>query len=574
MFCLPRRTVELSIRRRPGRYSLFRSPGASARPSQMRRLLFLSLVSALLVATVPVAAQAASEDQVVINALGGNAGDPGLRIHYANGQLQVFRNGVAQLYWGNTPSNPPVWSYSGIALNLEGLAFATPLPFNASAFPNSTQSGGSQSGSGTISGTLDTGIAGFILAVAIVYHHPDEFYTVTLSIDRGATTVPLKLYHIALATAYESPGFHLETPQTVGLGQNGAYEAFRHVGGPAWTGYFSANYETPWDWIENGIDFNNAILTDDYPKTFGIMWDLGTTAGTQTVSYQMIFSDVMPPPAPAQMLAPTAVAGNGSATVSIVPPVDNGFPIAGYTVTGDPGGATCSIVPPEASCVVSGLANGTSYSFTATASNTNGVSAASPPSNSVVPTAPAEDPDPTPPASNAFIDITNGEMATAASWLANQGIILGCAAGQSPRFCPNDLATRAEVATFMTRALSLPATTVNAFTDDSGHPFEDNINRAAAAGLFHGCFDGMFCPDESISRAELAAVLVRALDLLSTTQSPFADIEGHWAESFITTIGGLGITNGCTADGTMFCPDTFGTRGEIALLLYRALTLE
>jgi hypothetical protein len=85
---------------------------------------------------------------------------------------------------------------------------------------------------------------------------------------------------------------------------------------------------------------------------------------------------------------PTAVAGNGSATVSVVAP-SSGGPVASYTVTASPGGATCAVTPPATSCVVSGLTNGTAYTFSSTATNAGGTSAASASSNSVTPLAPA-----------------------------------------------------------------------------------------------------------------------------------------------------------------------------------------
>ena len=165
-------------------------------------------------------------------------------------------------------------------------------------------------------------------------------------------------------------------------------------------------------------------------------------------------------------------------------------------------------------------------------------------------------------------------MAVAASWLATQGIAVGCESGTNPRFCPKDPATRAQVATFLRRALRLPARTVDAFGDDDGHLLEDDLNRAAAAKVFLGCSDdGDVCPDDAVTRGELAAVLVRAFDLASAQPAQFSDAGGHWAESFIQTIGALGISIGCTADGQRFCPESSGNRGETALFLYRALAL-
>ncbi|HKY47492.1 MAG TPA: fibronectin type III domain-containing protein [Acidimicrobiia bacterium] len=657
---------------------LFRSLRELSRPAQARQWLVAGTLTALFATTLPLTAQAASQAEVVLNSAGGNSAGDGLRIHYGNGQLQVARNGANQMYypWQTPGSVPNPWIYNAIALNIDGVAY-TPgaiSSINGAPFANTTQSGGS-TGSGTIAGTLETGVAGFDVDVTITYTLPNDYFNVTLVVNRGATTQPLKLYHFIdsyLAGADEGPGFFTASPATVGVAKPGTVEAFRHVSGPAWTGYFSGNFQLPWPQVAAGQNFDDAINAD--PTTdngFGIMWDLGTAAGTHTVSYDMILitdaplvpdsmvaptavggdasaavsltapadngsaitaytvtalpggatctvaaatscavsgltngatytftatatngngtsnpsvasNSVTPSGPPATMTAPTAVAGNTMATVTVTSPDGNGSVITGYAVTAAPGGATCAIVPAAVTCAVTGLTNGIAYTFTATATNGHGTSIASPPSNSVTPTAPSPDPGPTPtPTANPifdvggswFDDIPPGEIAVAASWLASQGITLGCEGGANPRFCPNDLATRAGMAAFLTRALGLPASGVDAFQDDNGHSLEDGLNRTAAADIFLGCSnDRDVCPDDAITRGELAAVLVRALDLAANNPGGFADVGDHWARTFIETIGGLGISIGCESDGGRFCPDDFATRGEIALFLYRALT--
>ena len=85
----------------------------------------------------------------------------------------------------------------------------------------------------------------------------------------------------------------------------------------------------------------------------------------------------------------TAVAGDGSATVSWTAPASNGgSPITGYAVTGVPGGSA-STDGSTTSVTVSGLANGTSYTFTVTATNAVGTGPASSPSSAVTPGAAA-----------------------------------------------------------------------------------------------------------------------------------------------------------------------------------------
>lgn len=80
----------------------------------------------------------------------------------------------------------------------------------------------------------------------------------------------------------------------------------------------------------------------------------------------------------------TAVAGSGAATVSFAPPASNGgSAINSYTVTASPGGATASGI--SSPITVSGLTNGTTYTFTVTATNAHGTGPASLPSNAVTP---------------------------------------------------------------------------------------------------------------------------------------------------------------------------------------------
>jgi outer membrane protein OmpA-like peptidoglycan-associated protein len=84
---------------------------------------------------------------------------------------------------------------------------------------------------------------------------------------------------------------------------------------------------------------------------------------------------------------PTATAGDSQASIAVVAPVSGGLP-ASYTITASPGSATCTVVVPATSCTISGLSNGTSYTFSATATNASGTSSASASSTAVTPSAP------------------------------------------------------------------------------------------------------------------------------------------------------------------------------------------
>lgn len=99
-------------------------------------------------------------------------------------------------------------------------------------------------------------------------------------------------------------------------------------------------------------------------------------------------SGVVAPPAqkPDAPAEPTAVAGNGQATISWSAPANHGSAITGYTVTSSPGAKTCTTTG-TLTCTVTGLTDGTAYTFTVTATNAGGTSAASPASAAVTPVA-------------------------------------------------------------------------------------------------------------------------------------------------------------------------------------------
>ena len=165
-----------------------------------------------------------------------------------------------------------------------------------------------------------------------------------------------------------------------------------------------------------------------------------------------------------------------------------------------------------------------------------------------------------------FNDVASSLFVDEITWLADQGITGGCSATQ---FCPKKNVLRGQMAAFLVRALDLPPATDDYFIDDESSIFEGDINRLAEAGITGGCGPEKFCPGFSVSRGQMASFLVRALDLPSTTTDYFDDDDGSIFEEDINALRAAGITGGCSANN--FCPGTKVTREQMASFLYRAL---
>jgi hypothetical protein len=115
-----------------------------------------------------------------------------------------------------------------------------------------------------------------------------------------------------------------------------------------------------------------------------VQWDAADVMVSGS-TWTQVFPAPVPVTAPDAPTSPTAVAGDGSATVSWTAPAsDGGSDITGYTVTSSPGALTCTTTG-ALRCVVSGLNNGTSYTFKVSATNAVGTGPLSVASNVVVP---------------------------------------------------------------------------------------------------------------------------------------------------------------------------------------------
>lgn len=161
--------------------------------------------------------------------------------------------------------------------------------------------------------------------------------------------------------------------------------------------------------------------------------------------------------------------------------------------------------------------------------------------------------------------------------IARAGLTVGCGNGRS--YCPFDEVTRAQMATFLLRAKSLRPDWGRRFRDvPATHTHGPDINAIHAAKITVGCGRDRqsYCPRRGVTRAEMATFLVRAIPRLEPipTGNAFRDVPaGSSHRPAINAIAAAGITQSCNAanGGTRFCPDRVVTRAEMATFISRSL---
>lgn len=163
-----------------------------------------------------------------------------------------------------------------------------------------------------------------------------------------------------------------------------------------------------------------------------------------------------------------------------------------------------------------------------------------------------------------FTDIEDSQFRGDIVWAATEGITAGCSVD---RFCPTASVTREQMASFLRRAGGLPYTTADYFSDDDASQHEADINAIAAAGITGGCDSDRYCPRSAVTRAQMASFLVRALNIPPSSVDAFDDDAGNIHERAINALAAAGITGGCGA--TTYCPNATVTRGQMAAFLHR-----
>ena len=162
------------------------------------------------------------------------------------------------------------------------------------------------------------------------------------------------------------------------------------------------------------------------------------------------------------------------------------------------------------------------------------------------------------------------------------GITGGCTT--SPlNYCPTSPVTRAQMAIFLLKGIHGSSYAPPAVGPDTG--FTDVavdywaaawIKQLAAEAITGGCGAGIFCPESTVTRAQMAVFLLKATH--GPAYAPpaatgiFSDVAtSYWAAAWIEQLAAEGITSGCAA-GT-YCPENAVTRDQMAVFLVKAFNL-
>jgi hypothetical protein len=182
------------------------------------------------------------------------------------------------------------------------------------------------------------------------------------------------------------------------------------------------------------------------------------------------------------------------------------------------------------------------------------------------------------PPGGSFTDDNGNIHEASIEAIAAEGITKGCNPPTNDLYCPSASVTRGQMAAFLVRALNLTDRLDDPFFDDDDSIFEADIERLAAAGITRGCnppTNDRFCPDGVVTREQMAAFLVRALGYSDSGGGDlFVDDDNSIFEADIDRLGTAGVTKGCNPPtNDRYCPTSPVLRDQMASFLTRALKL-
>jgi hypothetical protein len=167
--------------------------------------------------------------------------------------------------------------------------------------------------------------------------------------------------------------------------------------------------------------------------------------------------------------------------------------------------------------------------------------------------------------------------------VARNQITVGCGGGN---YCPGQNIPRSQMAVFLLKSKLgashvPPPATGSVFLDVHPGDFAaDWIEELAGLGITGGCGNGNYCPNDPVTRAQMAVFLLKTL--LGSGYPPppatgviFADVHvGDFAADWIEDLHARGVTGGCALSPLRYCPGNPNSRGEMAVFVTRTFSLQ
>lgn len=177
----------------------------------------------------------------------------------------------------------------------------------------------------------------------------------------------------------------------------------------------------------------------------------------------------------------------------------------------------------------------------------------------------------------SFVDDDDSLHEGSIEAIAVEGVTRGCDPQTNLMFCPWAAVTRGQMASFLRRALDLPPATRDYFSDDRRSWQEDinAVAEAGITRGCNPPENTAYCPDWYVTRGQMAAFLGRAFGYSDEgTGDHFVDDDDTVFEEDIDRLATAGVTKGCNPPANdRFCPQEPVSREEMASFLARAMGL-
>jgi hypothetical protein len=165
----------------------------------------------------------------------------------------------------------------------------------------------------------------------------------------------------------------------------------------------------------------------------------------------------------------------------------------------------------------------------------------------------------------------------AVNLMSSMSITTGCSTNPLS-YCPNANVSRGQMAVFIVRAVmggdNFSYSAAPYFNDvGTGNIYYRWIQKMRELGITTGCGTNLFCPNDPVTRAQMAVFVIRArygADAAFTYSSTplFTDVgAANTYFPWIQKMDQVGITTGCGAG--LYCPDGLVTRAQMAVFVVR-----